>query len=211
MDTPLTLTPKNPCPILIIDGPRAAGKSTMADRIVKEVNDSTSRKAMHYFYKGAPHPIDELSNMTNLISEAVQRFNETGTTTVFDRFHVSELVMSVGLNRRPAWDVLFDCQYIDGLLAQHNAMCFVLLPDVFTLDNRLNQRNAILIKQGKKTKAHDMNLALVPPLWRMASAALTLPQLIESKTDYDQVNLTMAIANVFARHHTNLNKEKSGA
>lgn len=120
--------------ILIIEGPRCAGKTTIAHKVVDILNES-GITAQYKKFSRADDPIEDMK-------QRVLEFDRIRSIVyVIDRFHLTELVMRLAdgtvmpsiLNRK--------IKTIDGLLGRAEASIVVLKTSQQVLKRRVEERN----------------------------------------------------------------------
>lgn len=157
--------------IVIVDGPRGAGKTTTAQHIVSSL--AAMKINATYFKKGL-RAEDEYQNMVDHILMFARMPEHV---VVVDRFIATEFVMSTAHNRVPARTLVTWVSLINSMLKDVKALHYILLPDVAILDSRLAQRE----REGV-TRTWDMRAELVHPLWRTAYGLIDNANLIKNET-----------------------------
>lgn len=171
--------------IVVIDGPRGVGKSTMSRQLV-DLLVSRGYTAT-YFKKEIRDPDDEHGNMLRHIDQFVKLPEQV---VVVDRFVITEWVLSSYFNRKPHQQLYRYCYDVYDTLRALRAVHVVLYADEQTLTSRLDSRGT------RQWDMHPSSLAL----WR--TAELLFPDLSlwtnQDKSDWDQ-NLTLLYVQVLSR------------
>lgn len=157
--------------IVILDGPRGVGKSTMAQELVARVK-SQGHSAV-YFKKEIRDPADEYTNMMRHLDMFVQLAEEV---VAVDRFVVTEWVLSSYHDRTPAAQLLTDCINVAERLRALKAVSVVLYATEQTLTERLETRGT------RQWDMHPSSLAL----WRTAQLLIPGTQLWHNETEKDR-------------------------
>ena len=158
----------HPTFLVILDGPRGSGKSTVGNALVERLHND-GWPLVTYFKKTKRVPEDEYTNMM----EHITAWNQIGGIVIVDRFALSEWTMSIVHNRRPDYAQLtLDC----GLalnLAREQGFAAILTASDEELDRRINSRN--------EHRGWDMPVEAVNPIWRAAAGAFKV-ELIDTTT-----------------------------
>jgi len=123
--------------LIILEGPRGIGKSTVAYELrnlfMKTVNDVSVWKVQ----RGLDPIADQLHAIAYDFNAALSSRN---CVVIVDRFHMTELVMTQYYKRRNFADALRDFELVDRLLRLVGAYGFCLTADCDTLAARIGQR-----------------------------------------------------------------------
>lgn len=163
--------------VVIFDGPRGSGKTTTALMTVAKLQKLGYRA--EYFKKGVRSPRNEYTNMVQHLKDFLA---VPDRIMVVDRFAATEWVMSTYYEREHASVLMNWMQHIDQELANISAIHIILLPDITTLERRI---------QDRKGHDWDMDKHAVRPLWNTVRELLgtsvlftpTLPQDFDDLTD----------------------------
>ena len=159
--------------IVILEGPRGTGKTTLCAELVRRLNDDGLPAEVHKGQRVG----DPIEGMLSTLSE---KFS-TDRIWVVDRFHLTEWVMSIHLQRRDFVELTRDIRHIDTLLDQAWALGFILeAPDVVLLD-RIQQRN--------DGRGMEMPLSESRKLWDAASKLTQFMSVVQNGDEIDRQNL----------------------
>ena len=169
--------------LVILDGPRCSGKSTIGQALVEELQRRQIQA--EYFKKGVPDPVDEASNMAIHLERWWDRVNDAVDVVVVDRFVATELVMALATGRTPPERAIPYCiETARRTMVAHHAINRVLLPPFKVLDERMQTR-----PEGRRW---DIEPRRVIPLWTLALTMLP-GVTVEQSTD-QQVIIDKLIA-----------------
>lgn len=140
-------------PIIILDGPRGAGKSKVAINLIAHLK--SEKKKVRAFKR--LRPIDPFREM----EQSITKFQiESDVYHVCDRFSLTELIFSSYHKRVPQAELEAHIWHIHDMLAIAKAKYYVLLASVNTLDKRIKQRD--------DGKTWDMPQSMVLGYWQNA-------------------------------------------
>ena len=171
--------------LVILDGPRGVGKSTLCKTIVDELRDKGYNAV--YYKKGAPAD-DEHNNMQQHLAIFSFVARVLNIVVVVDRFVATEYVFANFLNRATAEDIDTYCQdimqnidtFFDGLPVYHR----VLLAPINEIAARLEARVNKQLQNGEPVRSWDMPKEIVIKKWNKAANQLGLKlRLNETPTD----------------------------
>ncbi len=170
-------------PLVILDGPRCSGKTTVAMRLVASLLELGWNAT--YFKKTVIKP-DEFQNMMEHLRQWQEMVTDSGygpsDVVVVDRFVASELVMALATGRTPAERVVQYClKTADTMHKMYNAQAYILLPSMELIERRMAQR--------PEDHRWDMDPLRVEGLWTFASKLLYLP--LEATDDQEQLHLSL--------------------
>lgn len=160
--------------LVLLDGPRGAGKSTVGNALVQKLHDD-GWPLVTYFKKVKRDPDNEYQNMMDHITE----WTQFGGIVVVDRFALSEWTMSIVHNRRTDYAQLtLDCRLALNV-ARECGFAAILTADAEELDRRINHRN--------EQRGWDMPVDVVNPIWRAAAATFDVEIIDTTKRSMDDV------------------------
>jgi GTPase SAR1 family protein len=159
--------------LVILDGPKGAGKSTIAQRLVHHLNENNIPAIYH---KHLRDPLNEFNNMFKLIVA------DSEVVTVVDRFVWTEWVMGIYLDRDPAKELTRKCIMLDKLIRYRNFPHILLLPTNDILKARIEAR------EEESRRKMDMSWDLVQPLWNAAYGQSNMAK-IPNITEEDQTRI----------------------
>lgn len=144
--------------ILILEGPRCAGKSYIAEFL------SSKRGWDHVKVQRGSDPLDDQINM---LGDALDRTDNV----VIDRFHLTEYVMSLFLRRRPLAELEIQASFINFelkyLREQFDLDLFVFNPSPLVIEKRL-----LLRPPDRKA---DMPPGIAHLVWNSVANKFTWP------------------------------------
>lgn len=159
-------------PLIVVDGPRASGKSSVARGLANHLADNgkfATYLKKRVYYNGIP----EIANMWEHVSE-IERMVELFKLdyVVLDRLVASEFVMST-YNKRTNPTLLTNaCSSLSAYLHERGALQIVLRPSIETIVKRMAERGPT-----HPSRQWDMAPDHIDIMWDMAIAAI--PHLIE--------------------------------
>lgn len=169
--------------VIIIDGPRGSGKTTIANLVVNHLTNIGFEA--EYYKKGLRNEENEFQNM----AEHLYLFKSKNPKfIVVDRFVATEWVMST-FHRRVEDKKLFQwAEMIDTFLLIGKSTHIILMSSVDTLEKRMNSRN-------EDGRSWDMAKEAILPLWMASSAILSSSEVYhnEENSDIDEIARNIAI------------------
>lgn len=145
--------------IIIVEGPRGVGKTTLSNRIAALLATGGAQYHIAKFERpGDPH-----SAMMRIIPQLA---NDT-IVHIVDRFHLTEYVMSTYHRRRPSFELLASTMHIDRTLQQYNAIGVILSAPPEVLSDRIAHRND---GRGLEMEAQESE-----KLWSLARGYTAFP------------------------------------
>lgn len=167
--------------LICIDGPRSSGKTTFTHLLVDQINGYKIADAERLKEERV-----ETAGITERMLAIVEQSTQTGKVVVCDRFHLTELVMSLLYQRRDQDELIIDTVLVDKALASAGGLSYVLLPTLETLEERTAMR-----ADGRD---HDIVPRIAIPMWKWAArkvSAITtvLPNetLVETEMHIDNI------------------------
>lgn len=179
--------------IIIVDGMRGSGKTTLVTEIVKRLVDREINAVQWKAERtDAGSPYDGMMN-------SIQEFDaDPFKVFVLDRFHLTEYVMSTYLQRVPLQELLTTTTVLDSRLSVRHAKCVILDASYDTIDNRM------ALREG--TRKLDMPVLNAKNLWAEALALSRIAIRRNNNTwqDFDDnvefcVNLVISELSAFKR------------
>lgn len=176
--------------LLVLDGPRGSGKSTLGMQIVESLNQIGYNA--EYFKKG----LRQENEFTNMVTHLRMWTSVPNRILVADRFVATEWVMSTYYERVESRTLFRWCNEVDDMLLQLDAVHAILLPELETLSRRIEQR---------QSRNFDMDPMAVRPLWRaahgfMKSSIMYAPETAENFTVVAGVLMTQLQSRVLLPH-----------
>lgn len=172
---------QTPYRLIVIDGPRGVGKSTVGQELVKNLTELDYQAT--YFKKVIRSEENELQNM----QEHLLAWKQIGGIVVVDRFFASEWVMSMTLNRRQDLTALtHECL---KMAAEVKSAGFgvILSARAEVLDSRIEARG---------TRGWDISPVVTGPMWRAAAGTFDQTYIDTSDKTVDEVQRTLLVATV---------------
>lgn len=167
---------KRPFELLIIEGPRSSGKSTIVKWLVRLFGYKTAKFS---------RSDDPLGDMIDTIGE----YQDIGGKWVFDRFHMTEYVMSTYHHRYENYFVLQ--QGIDNIvdsLMYNTASCRTVI--VMTSQRQQYLRTAA--REGEHGES-EMPWSETLRLWRYASTVFGADAILRNESKLDLVRIIWAL------------------
>lgn len=153
--------------IVILEGPRGTGKTTLCSELVNRLKEVGLPAELHKGQR-VGDPIE------GMISTIHEKFTEDKIWIV-DRFHLTEWVMSIHLERRDFVELTRDIRCIDIHLQQVGALGVILdAPDTVIAD-RVTRRN--------DGRGFEMPLERSRKLWEAAAALSGFMNIAVNDTD----------------------------
>jgi adenylate kinase family enzyme len=161
--------------LIIIDGPKGAGKSTLATELVDRLNQRGTHAIYH---KHLRDNVDEIANMQGFIDRALE---DEHVVWVADRLHLTEWVMSMVTGRNITAALTTQIRHIAQTLASHEVPMVVLLPSLEHLKVRLSRR------EDPVRQIVDMDWGAITPIWRAAASLVRGVEIYPNETE-DQLD-----------------------
>lgn len=120
--------------MIVVEGPRGSGKTTLVAQLVPALQAAGVNAIARKESRTAVPPTHAMLELIDMVLETPD------TLFVFDRFHLTELVMSFMLHRRPIRDLVGETVMIDSALDALAAHRVLLLANPEILDQRVQQR-----------------------------------------------------------------------
>lgn len=182
--------------VILIDGPRGAGKSTIAQLLASHL--VANGVPATYFKKG-PSALDQehVNAITHLDHFAYLTREQGGGVIICDRFHASELVMTSFTNRRDMRAMWTDVMAIEREVTKRNCLHVILLADIETLSQRITSRAVIDEANGVEPRGWDVHPDAVWPLWTLAHAALPSSVLRLNQNHDAQLSIINQLAAIY--------------
>jgi cytidylate kinase len=152
----VTPTPDVSSRLVIIDGPKGVGKSTVAKLLVQHLEAAGVPATYHKHYRDPEH---EFEAMTEMLSASSM---DIGPVIVVDRLIWTEWVMGIAYERDDASKLTQRCRLLDHLAHLQGVPHVLLSASVDTLKTRLAER------PEEERRKVDMPWELVTPLWSAA-------------------------------------------
>ena len=159
--------------LVLVDGPRGAGKSTVSQALVAKLQEEGHQAT--YFKKVIRKPEDEFGNMM----EHIDTWQAIGGIVVVDRYALSEWTMSIVHNRRGDYQQLTNECSIALLNATAHGFAVILTASAEVLNDRINHRN--------EHRGWDMPIDTVGPIWRAAAGTFDVQLFDTSDTPVELV------------------------
>lgn len=161
---------KMPPNIIVIDGPRGAGKSTTARNVVKRLND---HGVSAIYFKKTGHKYNEIDYMRELISTW---YSYSPAVVVVDRLIASEWVHTIlGQRVENFTEFTHRCAELCLDLNQFTLGHFILLADKDVIVRRIELR-------GDQDHQLDQPIDTIEPMWIAAHSLLPSSELVYVNT-----------------------------
>jgi thymidylate kinase len=158
--------------IVLIDGPRGSGKSTIAQGVVERLT-TDGIKAL-YFKKGVRSADNEERNMIDHLNRfSLPQWN----VVVIDRFLLTEWVMSTWHSRLSSRELFEGCHRVNEQIKKINALHYCILAPSGVLDERIKKRG---------TRGWDMDKDAAVPLWIDACRNFNSSVVIKSNVEHNR-------------------------
>jgi thymidylate kinase len=134
--------------IIILEGPDGAGKSTLALRLKQLVTANDGRAVIRHTTKPFPGEDVFKTYLNNILGALIDVRN--GTTVIFDRFHLGELVYGSIIRGKSAFD-MHGLHILDRIVNSSNATVTICLPSKDTcLRNWAARKGQEYVQEGDK-------------------------------------------------------------
>lgn len=154
--------------ILIVEGARCSGKTTIAKAVVFNLR----KLGLNAEYKKFERASDPIAHMKEKIKELSVDAN---TAYVVDRFHLTEFVMSIALERLTPSILKRKIQTIDNMLGSAQASVVVLTASQAIMRKRVVERN-----DGRGFEAGSLELC--ENLWEDAAKLFWVDYVLDTNT-----------------------------
>lgn len=127
------------CVLIILEGPDCAGKSTLAELILRYLFVKYPRDTVELIHRGPPtgHPLDEY------VVPLIDYRPNTRHHIVCDRWHLGEWVYPIATGRKTYMDIS-TLNYVEMFLASRGALTAILNPGVDAVMTRYRERGDAL-------------------------------------------------------------------
>lgn len=159
--------------ILIIDGMRGSGKTTMCQKLLERFHQDGLDAVV---FKG--ERIEGVSPHEGMILQIEEFDKNPGRIFILDRFHLTEYVMSTYLQRIELGPLLMQTKKLDVALFARGAKCVLLDASYDTIDLRMSAREG--------TRKLDMPVLNAKNLWAEAQALSRIAKTFPNDTAAQQ-------------------------
>ncbi len=170
--------------ILIIEGMRGSGKTTLVSEIVKRlIKQEVNAVQWKAERANTGSPFEGM--MTSIREFDADPFK----VFILDRFHLSEYVYSTYLQRVPLKDLLTTTKILDSHLSARHAKCVILDATYDTIDSRMALR--------EEKRKLDMPVLNAKNLWEEAQAISRIAVTRHNNTPTDGIeNVNFCVVSV---------------